>query len=115
VFLPILSFVNILSFGRRSPNLKPNTYRYLNIHAFSGEQASNDFSFVGQVCLMMGLPWWFSCKEPACQCRRRGWILGLRRFPGVGNGNPLHDSCLEYLVDRGAWWATAHRVAKSWT
>ena len=34
---------------------------------------------------------------------------------GGGNGNPLQYSCLENLVDRGAWWATVHGVAKSWT
>ena len=32
-----------------------------------------------------------------------------------GNGNPLQYSCLENPMDRGAWWATVHRVAKSWT
>ena len=42
-------------------------------------------------------------------------ILGLGRFPGVGNGNPLHYSCLENSMDRGAWWAMVHRVTKSWT
>ena len=30
-------------------------------------------------------------------------------------GNPLQYSCLENPTDRGAWWATVHRVAKSWT
>ena len=34
---------------------------------------------------------------------------------GEGNGNPLQYSCLENLMDRGAWWATVHRVAKSQT
>ena len=34
---------------------------------------------------------------------------------GVGNGNPLQYSCLENLMDSGAWQATAHGVAKSWT
>ena len=34
---------------------------------------------------------------------------------GVGNGNPLQYSCLENPTDRGVWWATVHRVAKSWT
>ena len=34
---------------------------------------------------------------------------------GEGNGNPLQYSCLENPVDRGAWWAAAHRVAQSWT
>ena len=36
-------------------------------------------------------------------------------FFGEGNGNPLQYSCLENPMDRGAWWATVHRVAKSWT
>ena len=34
---------------------------------------------------------------------------------GEGNGNPLQYSCLENPKDRGAWQATVHRVAKSWT
>ena len=42
-------------------------------------------------------------------------IPGLGRSPGEGNGNPLQYSCLENPMDRGAWWATVHRVAKSWT
>ena len=33
--------------------------------------------------------------------------------PGEGNGNPLQYSCLENPIDRGAWWATVHGVAKS--
>ena len=44
-----------------------------------------------------------------------GWISGLGRSPGEGNGNPLQYSCLENLLDRGAWWAIVHEVAKSWT
>ena len=34
--------------------------------------------------------------------------------PGGGNGSPLQYSCLGNLMDRGAWWATGHGVAKSW-
>ena len=37
------------------------------------------------------------------------------RSPGGGNGNPLQYSCQDNLMDRGAWRATAHGVAKSWT
>ena len=44
-----------------------------------------------------------------------GSIHGLGRSPGAGNGNPLHYSCLENSLDRGAWQATVHGVAKSWT
>ena len=40
------------------------------------------------------------------------WFLG-REDPGGGNGNPLQYSCLENPMDRGAWQATAHGVAKS--
>ena len=31
----------------------------------------------------------------------------------VGNGNLLHYSCLEYSMDRGAWWASVHGVTES--
>ena len=41
-----------------------------------------------------------------------GSILGLGRSPGGGHGNPLQYSCLENLMDRGAWRSTVHRVAK---
>ena len=47
--------------------------------------------------------------------RDLGLIPGWRRSPGGGHGNPLQDSCLENPMDRGAWWATVHRVAKSQT
>ena len=47
--------------------------------------------------------------------RDMGLIPGLGRYPGEGNGNPLQYSCLENPTDRGACWATVHRVAKSWT
>ena len=36
-------------------------------------------------------------------------------FNGEGNGNPLQYPCLENPMDGGAWWATVHGVAKSWT
>ena len=36
-------------------------------------------------------------------------------IPGERHGNPLQYSCLENPTDRGAWWATVHGVAKSWT
>ena len=42
-------------------------------------------------------------------------IPGSGRFPGGGHGNPLQYSGLEKPMDRGAWWATVHRAAKSWT
>ena len=47
--------------------------------------------------------------------REVGLILGSGRSPGGGHGNPLQYSCLENPMDRGAWQATVHRVAKSQT
>ena len=44
-----------------------------------------------------------------------GTIPGSRRSPGVENGNPLQDSCLENSMDRRSWQAIVHRVTKSWT
>ena len=44
-----------------------------------------------------------------------GSIPESGRSPGEGNGNPLQYSGLENLMDRGAWWATVHRVTKSQT
>ena len=44
-----------------------------------------------------------------------GVIPGSGRSPGEGHGNPLKYSCLENPMDRRAWWATVHRVAKSQT
>ena len=39
----------------------------------------------------------------------------LGRFPGVRNGNALQHCCLENPMDRGAWWAAVHGVAKGRT
>ena len=47
--------------------------------------------------------------------RDTGSIPGLGRTSGEGNGNSFQYSCLENPKDRGAWWATVHRVAKSQT
>ena len=44
-----------------------------------------------------------------------GLIPGSGRSPGEENGNPLQYSCLENSMDDGAWWATVHGIAKSWT
>ena len=42
-------------------------------------------------------------------------VPGLGRSPGEERGNPLQYSCLENPMDRGAWRAIVHRVAKGWT
>ena len=45
--------------------------------------------------------------------RDMGLLPGLGRSPGGGHDNPLQYSHLESTMDRGAWWAIVHRVAKS--
>ena len=62
----------------------------------------------------MLLPWWLG-KESACNMGGLGSIPTLGRSPGGGYGNPLQNSCLENPMDRGAWQAAVHGVAKSWT
>ena len=47
--------------------------------------------------------------------RDTGWIPGSGRSPAGGHENPLQHSCLENPKDRGVWWVTVQRVAKSWT
>ena len=70
--------------------------RYMHIHEF-------------------GFPGGSAGKESACNAGNLGSIPGLGRSPGEGNGNPLQYSCLEYPMDRGAWWAAVHAVTKSQT
>ena len=47
--------------------------------------------------------------------RDTGSIPGSGRSPGKVNGNPLYSSCLRDIMDKGAWWATVHRVPQSRT
>ena len=47
--------------------------------------------------------------------RDTGLVPGLGRSPEDGNGNPLQHSCLGNPMDRGAWWAPVHMVAKNQT
>jgi len=59
--------------------------------------------------------WWVALmvKESACNAGDPGLIPGLERSLGEGNGYPLQYSCLKNSLDRGAWWAIVHGVAKS--
>ena len=72
----------------------------------------------GNLNALLGFPDGASDKEPVCQYRRHreaGLVLGSGRTPGRGHNNPLQHFCLENPMDRGAWWATVHGVAKSQT
>ena len=62
-----------------------------------------------------GLPGGSVSKESACNAGDPGSILGLGRSPGEGNGYSLQYTGLENSMDRGAWWAVVHGIAKTWT
>ena len=63
----------------------------------------------------MGFPGGSEVKASARNVGDLGSIPVSGRSPGEGNGNPLQYSCLENSMDRRAWWATVHGVAKSRT
>ena len=63
----------------------------------------------------MGFPGGSDSKEYDCNAGGLCLTPGLGKSPGEGNGNPLEYSFLENPMGRGAWWATDHGVAKSWT
>ena len=68
-----------------------------------------------EMTLFTGFPGGSEDKASSCKAGDAGSIPGSGRYPGEGNDNPLQYSCLENSVDRGDWWATAHRVTKSRT
>ena len=71
---------------------------------------------VSHISVYHKLPQCLSGKESAYNAGATGdagLIPEFGRFPGGGHNNPLQYSCLENPMDRGAWWATVHRLAKS--
>ena len=67
------------------------------------------------IAFLWGFPGGSDGKESACNAGDQDSIPGWGRSPGGGNDNPLQYSCLWNSMDRGAWWATVHGFAKSWT
>ena len=82
--------------------------RILCFEDSDANERKETFIFQGFPCSSVG-------KESACSTGDLGSIPGLGRFPGEGNGNPLQYSCLKNPMDRGAWQATVHGVAKGQT
>ena len=82
-----------------------------NLSSTTSQVALPRWYLIGSQMLLvvMNLP------ASAGDARDVGSIPGLGRSPGEGNGNPLQYSCLETPTDRGAWQATVHGVAESWT
>ena len=73
----------------------------------SSSSSSIDISGASQVALVV--------RNPSASARDMSSIPGSGRSPREGSGNPLQYSCLVNPMDRGAWWAIVHEVAKSWT
>ena len=72
------------------------------------KESKNEWIYV-----YVGLSQWLSGKESVCNAVGADSIPGSGISPGGGKGNPLWYSCLENPMDRGAWWTTVGRVAKS--
>ena len=66
------------------------------------------------VKLFWGFPGGSDGKESTCNARDLGSIPRLRRSSGEGNGYPLQYSCLENLMDRGAWWLSWGPKEQKW-
>ena len=77
-----------------------------------GKEAS---IFIKRKFMLQGFAGGADSKESTCNSGDPGSIPGSGISPDEGNGNPLQYSCLENPTDRGAWRATVHVVAKSWT
>ena len=85
--------------GRSLITLCLSIYTYMCVYAF--------------LHIYMGFPGSSAGKESTCNAGDPGSTPGLGRFPRGGHRNPLQYSCLENSMDRGAWKATVHGVAKS--
>ena len=84
----------------------------------SSDKKAKSSWFLQRLRDLPGFPGGSSGKEPTCQWKRRkrcGFDPWVGKIPGEGHGNPLQYSHLENPVERGAWRATVHGVAKSQT
>ena len=119
-FFPLKESISVTQKGRK-----------LEIHCFflvrkikllsqlvSGAQDNWEFSPVTSFLIVLkkkGFPGGSVIENSSANAGDVGSISGSGRSLGEGNGYPLQYSCLENPMNRGAWWATVHRVAKSQT
>jgi len=78
------------------------------IHTINSVSASQVALVVKSQCRRCKRPWFDHCRDT-------GLIPASGRSSEGGHGNPLQSSCLENPMNRGAWWATVHRIAESQT
>ena len=105
-FLPLTALLKLASSVPfpKDPALHPLTVGTKS----SGGLLQREFSLGA----LVGFPGGSVVKNPPVITGHLGPIPGSGRSPEEVNGNPLQCSCLENPMDRGAWWATVHGVAK---
>ena len=81
----------------------------------SGSHGSSVFRLSRNLHTLLSSPIGSDGKEFTCSAGDPDSNHRLGRSPGEGNGYPLQYYCLGNTIDRGAWWATVHRVTKSQT
>ena len=119
VFLELLFFLddpmdvgNLISGSSAFSKSSLNIWKF-TVHVLLKPGLENFEHYFTTVCFIIyGLPWWLSGEESTSQYGRCGFSPRLGRAPGEGNGSPLQYSCLRNPLDRGAWWAAVHGVAK---
>ena len=87
----------------------------LKLYVLGRKTKEVKFCFYHITSKVHGFPGGSVVKNLPANAGDMGLIPGSGRSPGGGNGNAFQSSCLGNPVDRGAWWATVHGVAKSWT
>ena len=94
----------------------PGTGEPGGLPSMGSHRVGHDWSDLAAV-LVMELPWWLRGKESACNVGDAGdWIQSLVQEGPLEEGMAIHSrSCLENPMDRGACWATIHRVSKGQT
>ena len=102
----LFKFIQCIVFGVLSSQLAIHHLRFLGVFFFL---------FTVHVQNIEGLPVGSVSKDSSCNIGDTGSIPGLGRSPREGNSNPLQYSHLGNPMDRRAWRATVHGVAKSWT
>ena len=75
----------------------------------------SDLASISPSAVQRGFPGDSDGKESVCNAGDPDSMPRSRRSPGERNGYPLQYSCLENFMNRGAWQATVHGFAKSWT
>ena len=108
---------HVLTLHHENFNTLSQREEYWTVHICTNCKAlSHMWSlFIPTILWSMGFPDCSGDKGSTCNAGHSVSIPGLGRSPGRGGGNQFQYSCLENSMARGAWWATVHRVAKTWT